>query len=218
MVSFLAYGILAYVAGNALMSKYLTVQFVPGSGELAVLCGAVVGACTAFLWACSLAVSGQTNIAAIAVASADTFLVGHIPSAAIDGDTTDGNGWIAAALDTSHVDETNIALSATAIASAYNTGNGGRPPEDAIDGITGEWTGWEATATLAEIPQWLELTWPSAQIVNLVPRLCPGPELHRVFRTERMTKFEVPWPRYDIPQLVRWSGDHTFNSNWPFES
>jgi len=125
-------------------------------------------ACMAFLWACSLGVIGQTNIAGTAVASADTFVVGHIPATVIDGDTTDGNGWIAAALDTSHVDETNIALSATATASAYHTGNGGRPPEDAIDGITGAWTGWEASATYDNIPQWLELTWPSAQIVNKV--------------------------------------------------
>jgi phospho-N-acetylmuramoyl-pentapeptide-transferase len=50
MVSFFAYGILAYVAGNITISKYLSVQFIPGSGELAVICGAVVGACTAFLW------------------------------------------------------------------------------------------------------------------------------------------------------------------------
>ncbi len=50
MVSFLAYAILCYVAGNAAIAKYLSVQYVPGSGELAVICGAVVGACTAFLW------------------------------------------------------------------------------------------------------------------------------------------------------------------------
>ncbi len=50
IVAFLAYGILAYVAGNAAMAGYLTVQAVPGAGELAVMCGAVVGACIGFLW------------------------------------------------------------------------------------------------------------------------------------------------------------------------
>ncbi|MFH0798904.1 MAG: phospho-N-acetylmuramoyl-pentapeptide-transferase [Pseudomonadota bacterium] len=50
MVAFLAYAILAYVAGNAVIARYLAVQSVPGSGELAVICGAVVGACTGFLW------------------------------------------------------------------------------------------------------------------------------------------------------------------------
>lgn len=50
MVAFLAYAILAYVAGHAAISKYLAVQWVPGSGELAVICGAVIGACTGFLW------------------------------------------------------------------------------------------------------------------------------------------------------------------------
>lgn len=50
MVAFLAYSILAYVAGHAAIAKYLAVQYVPGSGELAVMCGAVVGACTGFLW------------------------------------------------------------------------------------------------------------------------------------------------------------------------
>lgn len=50
MVAFLAYAVLAYVAGHAAISRYLTVQWVPGCGELAVICGAVVGACTGFLW------------------------------------------------------------------------------------------------------------------------------------------------------------------------
>ncbi|HQC50384.1 MAG TPA: phospho-N-acetylmuramoyl-pentapeptide-transferase [bacterium] len=50
MVAFLAYAVLAYVAGHAAIARYLTVQFVPGSGELSVLCGACVGACIGFLW------------------------------------------------------------------------------------------------------------------------------------------------------------------------
>lgn len=50
MVSFLAYSVLAYVAGHAVIAKYLSIQYVPGCGELAIVCGAVVGACTGFLW------------------------------------------------------------------------------------------------------------------------------------------------------------------------
>lgn len=50
MVAFLAYAILAYVAGHASIARYLAIQWVPGSGEMAVICGAVVGALTGFLW------------------------------------------------------------------------------------------------------------------------------------------------------------------------
>lgn len=50
IVAFLAYGVLAYIAGNAKISGYLGVPYVLGSGELAVVCGAVVGACIGFLW------------------------------------------------------------------------------------------------------------------------------------------------------------------------
>ncbi len=50
IVAFLAYAVLAYVAGNAAIARYLAVQAVPGSGELAVICGAVIGACIGFLW------------------------------------------------------------------------------------------------------------------------------------------------------------------------
>ena len=46
----LVYGIMAYSAGNAIISKYLLISFVPGTGELAVMCAALVGAGMAFLW------------------------------------------------------------------------------------------------------------------------------------------------------------------------
>jgi phospho-N-acetylmuramoyl-pentapeptide-transferase len=50
IIAFVAFGVLAYVAGHAKISGYLGVPNVPGSGELAVMCGAVVGACLSFLW------------------------------------------------------------------------------------------------------------------------------------------------------------------------
>jgi len=45
-----ALGVFAYVAGHAVFSKYLGFPFIPGAGELAVICGAIAGAGLAFLW------------------------------------------------------------------------------------------------------------------------------------------------------------------------
>ena len=45
-----ALSIFAYVAGNAVFSKYLGIPYIPGAGELAVFCGAIAGAGLAFLW------------------------------------------------------------------------------------------------------------------------------------------------------------------------
>jgi phospho-N-acetylmuramoyl-pentapeptide-transferase len=45
-----ALGIFAYVAGNAVFSRYLLIPHIPGAGELAVICGAIGGAGLAFLW------------------------------------------------------------------------------------------------------------------------------------------------------------------------
>jgi phospho-N-acetylmuramoyl-pentapeptide-transferase len=45
-----ALAIFAYVAGNAVFSKYLGLPHVPGAGELAVFCAAMAGAGLAFLW------------------------------------------------------------------------------------------------------------------------------------------------------------------------
>ncbi|MDZ4197682.1 MAG: phospho-N-acetylmuramoyl-pentapeptide-transferase, partial [Kiritimatiellia bacterium] len=46
----LAYLILSYIAGHARFSSYLLVPYIPGSGELAVFCGALLGAGLGFLW------------------------------------------------------------------------------------------------------------------------------------------------------------------------
>jgi len=45
-----ALAIFAYVAGHAVFAKYLGVPHIPGSGELAVFCGALAGAALGFLW------------------------------------------------------------------------------------------------------------------------------------------------------------------------
>ena len=45
-----ALGIFAYVAGHSVFSKYLGLPFIPGAGELTVICGALAGAGLGFLW------------------------------------------------------------------------------------------------------------------------------------------------------------------------
>ena len=45
-----ALGIFAYVAGNAIYSRYLGFPYIPGAGELLVICAAISGAGLAFLW------------------------------------------------------------------------------------------------------------------------------------------------------------------------
>ena len=46
----LSFGFISYLTGNAFFADYLNIHYVPGTGELAVLCGAVIGAGLGFLW------------------------------------------------------------------------------------------------------------------------------------------------------------------------
>src|SRR3954452_5981380 len=50
MIAAASFGIVAYLAGNAVFADYLQINYVAGTGELAVLCGAVFGAGLGFLW------------------------------------------------------------------------------------------------------------------------------------------------------------------------
>src|SRR3981189_1652915 len=50
MIASASFGMIAYLAGNAVFSDYLQINYVAGTGELAVLCGAVLGAGLGFLW------------------------------------------------------------------------------------------------------------------------------------------------------------------------
>ncbi|HVL77259.1 MAG TPA: phospho-N-acetylmuramoyl-pentapeptide-transferase [Noviherbaspirillum sp.] len=45
-----ALGLIAYLTGSAVYSKYLFIPHIPGSGELLIFCGAMAGAGLAFLW------------------------------------------------------------------------------------------------------------------------------------------------------------------------
>jgi phospho-N-acetylmuramoyl-pentapeptide-transferase len=50
MIAAGSFGLIAYLAGNAVFAEYLQIHYVAGTGELAVLCGAVIGAGLGFLW------------------------------------------------------------------------------------------------------------------------------------------------------------------------
>ena len=50
IVAFASYLVFAYLAGNIKAASYLQIPYLPGAGEISVLCGAVVGAGLGFLW------------------------------------------------------------------------------------------------------------------------------------------------------------------------
>src|SRR3954454_13305195 len=50
MIAAGCFGVFSYVVGNAVLTDYLQLHFVSGTGELAILCGAVIGAGLGFLW------------------------------------------------------------------------------------------------------------------------------------------------------------------------
>ncbi len=50
MIAASSFGLISYLCGNAIFSAYLQIHSVPQAGELAVFCGALVGAGLGFLW------------------------------------------------------------------------------------------------------------------------------------------------------------------------
>jgi len=50
MVCGMTYLLFAYIAGHLKLAQYLQVAYVPGAGELSVICGAMLGAGMGFLW------------------------------------------------------------------------------------------------------------------------------------------------------------------------
>ena len=50
MIAAGSFAVIAYLSGNAVFADYLQIHHVSGTGELAVLCGAVIGAGLGFLW------------------------------------------------------------------------------------------------------------------------------------------------------------------------
>ncbi len=45
-----ALGLIAYLVGNVEFSGYLQIPYIPGAGELAIFCGALIGSGLGFLW------------------------------------------------------------------------------------------------------------------------------------------------------------------------
>ncbi len=50
MIAAASFGVIAYLSGNAIFANYLQIHFVQGTGEVAVICGAIIGAGLGFLW------------------------------------------------------------------------------------------------------------------------------------------------------------------------
>jgi phospho-N-acetylmuramoyl-pentapeptide-transferase len=50
MIAAASFGLIAYLTGNLVFANYLQIHHVPGTGELAIFCGALVGAGLGFLW------------------------------------------------------------------------------------------------------------------------------------------------------------------------
>ncbi|RAK60591.1 phospho-N-acetylmuramoyl-pentapeptide-transferase [Phenylobacterium hankyongense] len=88
MIASAAFGLIAYLVGNYVFANYLQLHFVPGVGEIAVFCGAMIGAGLGFLWynappakifmgdTGSLALGG--GVGAVAVATRHEIVLGII--------------------------------------------------------------------------------------------------------------------------------------------
>jgi phospho-N-acetylmuramoyl-pentapeptide-transferase len=50
IIAVTSFGAISYLSGNTVFADYLQIHYVAGTGELAVLCGAVLGAGLGFLW------------------------------------------------------------------------------------------------------------------------------------------------------------------------
>ena len=83
----LTYGIMSYASGNYVISNYLNISWVPGTGELSVVCAALLGGSLAFLWynahpaemfmgdTGSLAIGGLVGIIALMIHQPFTLII-----------------------------------------------------------------------------------------------------------------------------------------------
>ena len=44
------FAFISYITGNIVFSDYLQITYIEGTGEIAIFCGAIIGACLGFLW------------------------------------------------------------------------------------------------------------------------------------------------------------------------
>lgn len=49
-ISAASFGLICYLVGHLKFADYLNIPYVPGTGELAILCGALIGGAMGFLW------------------------------------------------------------------------------------------------------------------------------------------------------------------------
>tara|TARA_B100000575_G_scaffold103074_1_gene82153 strand:- start:6027 stop:7115 length:1089 start_codon:yes stop_codon:yes gene_type:complete len=50
MIVAMSFSFIAYISGNMVFANYLLIPYIPGTGELAVFCGSLIGAALGFLW------------------------------------------------------------------------------------------------------------------------------------------------------------------------
>jgi phospho-N-acetylmuramoyl-pentapeptide-transferase len=50
MIAVASFALITYLTGNIVFAEYLHIQYVPGTGELVIICSAVIGAGLGFLW------------------------------------------------------------------------------------------------------------------------------------------------------------------------
>jgi len=50
MIAAASFALITYLVGNAVFANYLQIHLIPGSGELAIFCGSLIGAGLGFLW------------------------------------------------------------------------------------------------------------------------------------------------------------------------
>ncbi len=50
MIVAMSFAFISYISGNIVFSNYLLIQYIPGTGELSVFCGSLIGAALGFLW------------------------------------------------------------------------------------------------------------------------------------------------------------------------
>ena len=79
MIAAASFAFIAYVVGNSIFSNYLGVPYVPGSAEICIFLGAIIGASLGFLWynappamvfmgdTGSLALGGALGVTAVAI-------------------------------------------------------------------------------------------------------------------------------------------------------
>ena len=50
MIVAATFAVICYLAGNIIFSEYLYINYLPGAGELTVVCAAIIGSALGFLW------------------------------------------------------------------------------------------------------------------------------------------------------------------------